>query len=98
MDDLTRRRTFSQCCTCPPLTTNPAVRCSWGWRECKLFAIVWLHSLEESAEVEHQVIKGLGISVVDRAILMHHYTRMGHLLDATGRDVGHVAWVAAVEG
>src|SRR5690625_1046349 len=69
-----------------------------GGGECDLFAIVWLHSLDESAEVEHQVIKGLGISVVDRAILMHHDKRMGHLLDATGRHVGHVPWVAAVEG
>lgn len=69
-----------------------------GGGQCNLLAIVWLHSLEEAAEVEHQVIKGLGLKVVDRAILMHHFKRMGHLLDATGRHTDHVPWVPSVDG
>lgn len=69
-----------------------------GGGECNLFAIVWLHSLEEAAEVEHRVIKGLGIEVADRGILMHHYKRMGHVLDSKGRRAGHVPWISDAEG
>lgn len=59
-----------------------------------LYAIVWLRSLEQAAEIEAQITRGLPARVLDRSLLLHYYKRLGHVFDDERRRVGQVPWVA----
>lgn len=58
-----------------------------------LYAIVWLRSLEQAADVEARIMRGLPARVVDRSLVLHYYKRLGHLFDDGRRRVGQVPWV-----
>ncbi|MFA4840392.1 MAG: Lrp/AsnC family transcriptional regulator [Agrococcus sp.] len=60
-----------------------------------LYAIAWLRSLEQAAEIEAQITRGLPARVLDRSLLLHYYKRLGHLFDDERRRIGQVPWVAA---
>ncbi|MDR7233549.1 Lrp/AsnC family transcriptional regulator [Agrococcus sp. BE272] len=57
-----------------------------------LYAIVWLRSLEEAAEIEARITRGLPARVLDRSLLLHYYKRLGHRFDDDRRRVGQVPW------
>ncbi|MET4098503.1 DNA-binding Lrp family transcriptional regulator [Agrococcus sp. UYP10] len=58
-----------------------------------LYVIAWLRSLEQAAEIEAQITRGLPARVLDRSLLLHYYKRLGHLFDDQRRRVGQVPWV-----
>jgi DNA-binding Lrp family transcriptional regulator len=57
-----------------------------------LYAVVWLQSLHEAADVEAQVVSSPDVRVVDRSIVLHYYKRLGHVFDADRRRTRHVGW------
>ena len=59
-----------------------------------LYVIVWLRDLEEAATIEAELARSLELRVLDRAILLHYYKRLGHLFDDANRREGHVSWLA----
>lgn len=63
--------------------------------QSNLYAIVWLRSLEEAAEIEAQITRGLTARVLDRSLLLHYYKRLGHTFDDARRRTGQVPWVVA---
>lgn len=60
-----------------------------------LYAIVWLRSLEEAAEIEAHITRGLPARVLDRSLVLHYYKRLGHLFDDDRRRAGQVPWTSA---
>lgn len=62
-----------------------------------LYAIVWLRSLDQAAEIEAQITRGLPARVLDRSLLLHYYKRLGHLFDDERRRTGQVPWVLGRE-
>jgi len=58
-----------------------------------LYVIVWLRDLSEAGSVEAELVRSLEVRVLDRALLLHYYKRVGHVFDADGRREGHVSWV-----
>ncbi|WP_344344244.1 Lrp/AsnC family transcriptional regulator [Agrococcus versicolor] len=61
-----------------------------------LYVIVWLRELEDAATMEAELARSLELRVLDRAILLHYYKRVGHLFDEANRREGHVSWLAEV--
>lgn len=59
-----------------------------------LYVIVWLRELEDAATMEAELARSLELRVLDRAILLHYYKRVGHLFDEDNRREGHVSWLA----
>ncbi|MFC7432101.1 MULTISPECIES: Lrp/AsnC family transcriptional regulator [unclassified Agrococcus] len=59
-----------------------------------LYVIVWLRELEDAATMEAELARSLELRVLDRAILLHYYKRVGHLFDGANRREGHVSWLA----
>ncbi|SDQ22676.1 Lrp/AsnC family transcriptional regulator [Microbacterium sp. cf332] len=58
-----------------------------------LYVIVWLRDLAEATAVEAELARSLELRVLDRAILLHYYKRVGHLFDVRNRHEGRVSWV-----
>jgi len=58
-----------------------------------LYVIVWLRDLAEATAVEAELARSLELRVLDRAILLHYYKRVGHLFDERNRYEGRVSWV-----
>ncbi|WP_175414218.1 Lrp/AsnC family transcriptional regulator [Agrococcus sp. SGAir0287] len=59
-----------------------------------LYVIVWLRELEDAAPMEAELARSLELRVLDRAILLHYYKRVGHLFDEENRREGQVSWLA----
>ncbi|MDU0325713.1 MULTISPECIES: Lrp/AsnC family transcriptional regulator [Microbacterium] len=59
-----------------------------------LYVIVWLRDLSDAASLEAELARSLELRVLDRAILLHYYKRVGHLFDDEDRREGHVSWLA----
>ncbi len=57
-----------------------------------LYAVVWLASLAEATDVEASLTAGTDTRVVDRAVILNYYKRLGHVLDERGRRRAFVGW------
>ncbi|MFF6947033.1 Lrp/AsnC ligand binding domain-containing protein, partial [Streptomyces lavendulae] len=52
--------------------------------------MVWVTSLEHLHRFEKQITQALGLRVRDRILVLRSAKRVGHILDARGRSLGHV--------
>lgn len=59
-----------------------------------LYVIVWLREIADAATMEAELARSLELRVLDRAILLHYYKRVGHLFDDENRREGHVSWLS----
>ncbi|WP_029090331.1 Lrp/AsnC family transcriptional regulator [Brevibacterium album] len=59
-----------------------------------LYAMVWMHHIDEAVEVEARITGAHDVRVLHRSLILHTHKRMGHLIDEHGMEAGLVPWAA----
>lgn len=62
-----------------------------------LYIIVWLRELADAPVMEARISGADSVRIVDRALILHYFKRLGHTFDENDRRSGLVPWRAEID-